>query len=425
MIKVSLVVVLLCVLVSGALSQDIAPNLSLDFTLGWGCSEFAEFSGAYAVGTTSCDYPAATSFWAGEFDWSGDVDSYYLGFCGIRHGDGTYEPFGTPIRPYRGSSDCSWIVGGADYIYHNGTFFDGSGGVPTNWYLVMTNAKGDAFVLGRTAAGPILAKFRGSDNTRLFVRNGIGGSAMTRDKGGNIYIANGTVTKYAPDATKVVFTVTLPGVGGSSIYVDAYDQIYLTGATSGGLPVLYAPQPVFGGEFDAFLTVLNPTGKRIVYSTYVGGKGNDYGGGVYADELGNAYISGADLSYAWDGRHDPCDGGDANCREMYYVATFGPFRNSSVPDKLKFGARQLGTTTAKKLLFKNLGNVPLNVSSVQVSGPEYAQINTCNVLIKPDKTCAITVSFTPLSSGEHDGSLVVVSDSLISPQQVALTGKGQ
>jgi hypothetical protein len=150
--------VVLCVFVRPALSQDIAPTLSVDFTLGWGCSEFAEFSGTSAVGTTSCDNPAATDFWAGGFDWSGDVGSRFLGFCGIRHGDGTYEPFGTPIRPYRGSSDCSWIVGGANYIYHNGTFFDGSGGVPTSWYLVMTNAKGDAFVLGQTAAGPILAK---------------------------------------------------------------------------------------------------------------------------------------------------------------------------------------------------------------------------------------------------------------------------
>ena len=110
---------------------------------------------------------------------------------------------------------------------------------------------------------------------------------------------------------------------------------------------------------------------------------------------------------------------------MFYVASFGSFRNSSIPAKLMFGVRQVGTTTAKKLLFKNLGNVPLTVSNVQVSGPEYAQINTCKVPIKPDKTCAITVSFTPFSSGEHDGSVVVVSDSLTSPQQAKLTGQGR
>jgi hypothetical protein len=233
------------------------------------------------------------------------------------------------------------------------------------------------------------------------------------------------VTKYNPDVNKVVYAVTLPGALIGSIYVDAYSQVYLSGGTNGGLPVLYAPQPILGGDYDAFLTVLNPTGKRIVYSSYLGGKGTDYAAGVSADQLGNAYIAGTDLSYEWDGRPGCDPGGGANCSEMFYVATFGPFRNSSVANKLKFGARQVGTTTAKKILFKNLGNVPLNVSSVQVSGSEYAQINTCNVPIKPDKTCAITVSFTPFSSGEHDGSVIVVSDSLTSPQQVALTGNGQ
>ena len=409
-----------------AFSQDIAPTLQTNFQLAFGCNYIAESNGIYAVGTTSCDYPAAATFSAGDFTWNGDVDSYYLSFCGIRNGDGSYYPFGDPIKPLAGSSDCSWIVGGANYIYHNGTFFDGSGGVETRWYKVMTNAKGDAFVLGSTAAGPILAKFRGSDNTRLFVRNGIGGGAMTRDKGGNIYVANGNqVTKYAPDATKVVYSATIPNAYISSIYVDAYGEVYITGQTGGGLPVLYAPQPLFGGESDAFLTVLSPTGKRTVYSSYAGGKGTDYAAGVQADAFGNAQIMGIDLSYEWDGRPDPCDSGYTNCSEMFFTATFGPFRNSSVPEKLKFGVRQVGTTTAKKILFKNLGNVPLNVTDIQVSGSEYGQTNVCNAAIKPDKTCAITVYFTPLSSGEHDGTLVVSSDSLTSPQQVKLTGQGR
>ncbi len=409
-----------------AFAQDIAPTLQIDFLLAFGCNDLAESNGTDAVGTTSCDYPAATTFSAGDFNWNGDIDSYYLSFCGIRNGDGSYYPFGDPIKPLAGSSDCSWIVGGTNYIYHNGTFFDGSAGVQTYWYKVITNAKGDAFVLGSTAAGPILAKFRGSDNTRLFVRNGIGGGAMTRDKGGNIYVASASqVTKYAPDATKVVYNATIPNAYISSIYVDAYRQLYITGQTGGGLPVLYAPQPLFGGESDAFLTVLSPTGKRIVYSSYAGGKGSDNAAGVSADALGNAHIAGTDLSYEWDGRPDPCNSGYANCSEMFYVAEFGPFRNSSVPEKLKFGVRQVGTTTAKKVLFKNLGNVSLNVTDIQVSGSEYGQTNVCNAAIKPDKTCAITVYFTPLSSGEHDGTLVVSSDSLTSPQQVKLTGQGR
>jgi len=420
--SITLIVVILW---TGAVfAQGIAPTLQTDFVLAWGCNEIADSNGTDAVGVSSCDYPAATTFYAGGFAWNGDVGSYYLGFCGIRNGDGTYEPFGEPILPI--SCAGSWIVGGYDYIWKDGTFFDASGGIRTRWYKIIANARDDAFVLGSTSAGPIVAKFRGSDHARLFVRNGIGGGAITRDKGGNIYIATGNqVTKYNPDVTKVVYSVTLPFAGITSIYVDSYSQLYITGNTNGGLTVLYAPQPTYSGQTDAFLTVLSPTGKRMVYSSYVGGTGPDYSNGVSADAAGNAHIAGTDESYEWDGRPwcDPSEG--ANCSEMFYVATFGPFRNSSVPDKIKFGLRQVGTTTTKKVLFKNLGNVPLHVTGVQISGSEYGQTNNCTAPIKPDKTCAITVSFTPFSSGEHDGAVVVMSDSLTSPQQVLLTGKGQ
>ena len=115
----------------------------------------------------------------------------------------------------------------------------------------------------------------------------------------------------------------------------------------------------------------------------------------------------------------------ANCSPFVFVSQFGPFRNSSLPAKLAFGSRKVGTTTKKKVLFKNLGDTPLSVTGVQISGAAYAQTNTCKAPVNPDKTCAITVAFTPLSSAEHDGTLIVTSDSLMSPQQVTLTGAGK
>jgi hypothetical protein len=422
------VILMLCYFwgLTPAIAQSVAPTLDVGFALAFGCNELAESDGVHSVGVTSCDNPAATNFDGLDFDWSGDVGSYYLSFCGLRNGDGTYFPFGEPILPYSGSSDCSWIVGGDNYIYHNGTFFDGSEGLPTLWYKVITNAKGDAFVLGNTSGGLILAKFRGFDNTRILTRAGIGGSAMTRDKGGNLYVASGNhVTKYAPDASKVVYSTSIANTNINSIAVDAFGQLYITGTTEGGLSVVNAPQPQLGGATDGFIAVLSPKGNRIEYSSYLGGKGNETATGISVDKDGNAYIAGTDLSYAWDGRPDPCDSGDANCSEMYYVAAFGPFHNSSLPTKVAFGRRQVGTTIAKKVLFKNTGNVPVSVSEIQISGGEYAQTNTCTVSVKPDKTCAITLFFTPLSQGEHDGTMVVTSSSLSSPQQTVLTGAGK
>jgi hypothetical protein len=415
----------LCGLTS-AFAQGPAPSLDLGFTLGFGCNELAESNGIQSVGVTSCDNPAATTFSGTDFDWSGDVDSRYLSFCGLRNGDGSYFPFGNPIRPNSGSLDCSWIVGGKNFIYHNGAFFDGSEGVDTQWYKIIANARGDAFALGNTAAGSILAKFRGTNNVRMFTRAGIGGVAFVRDKGGNLYLAGGQeIKKYNPNATKIVYSASLPNTNIRAIAVDAYGQLYITGTTDGGLSVVNASQPQLGGATDAFITVLSPKGDRIVYSSYLGGAGDERAEGISVDQNGNAFIAGTDLSYTWDGRQDPCDGSFADCSEMYYSAVFGPLRNSSVPTGLAFGRRMVGATTSKKILFKNTGNVPINVTQIHLTGSAYAQSNTCEGAIKPDKTCSITISFTPLSPGEHDGTVTVTSTSAASPQQIALTGAGK
>ena len=46
------------------------------------------------------------------------------------------------------------------------------------------------------------------------------------------------------------------------------------------------------GGGDAFVTKLDPTGAALVYSTYLGGSGNDQGHGIAVDAAGNAYVTG-------------------------------------------------------------------------------------------------------------------------------------
>jgi len=47
---------------------------------------------------------------------------------------------------------------------------------------------------------------------------------------------------------------------------------------------------------NAFVTKLNPTGSALVYSTYLGGSGSDWGSGIAVDGSGNAYITGTTSS---------------------------------------------------------------------------------------------------------------------------------
>ena len=51
-------------------------------------------------------------------------------------------------------------------------------------------------------------------------------------------------------------------------------------------------QPANGGGFDAFVAKLNFAGSALVYSTYLGGTGDERGSGVAVDSAGNAYVTG-------------------------------------------------------------------------------------------------------------------------------------
>ncbi|MBI4469560.1 MAG: SBBP repeat-containing protein [Acidobacteria bacterium] len=62
--------------------------------------------------------------------------------------------------------------------------------------------------------------------------------------------------------------------------------------TSADFPTVNALQPAFGGIRDAFVAKLNATGSAIVYSTYLGGAGSDSGYSIAVDGSGNAYATG-------------------------------------------------------------------------------------------------------------------------------------
>jgi uncharacterized protein (TIGR03437 family) len=66
--------------------------------------------------------------------------------------------------------------------------------------------------------------------------------------------------------------------------------------TSPGFPIANAIQPMFGGVEDAFVAKLNAAGSSLVYSTYLGGARADVGRAIAVDALGNAYVTGYTLS---------------------------------------------------------------------------------------------------------------------------------
>src|SRR5262249_26314530 len=81
--------------------------------------------------------------------------------------------------------------------------------------------------------------------------------------------------------------------GGASIALDSSGDAEVTGWTNSTVfPTKNALQTTNGGDYDAFVTVLNPSGSGLLFSSYFGGSGHDAGFGIALDAAGNAYVGG-------------------------------------------------------------------------------------------------------------------------------------
>jgi hypothetical protein len=98
----------------------------------------------------------------------------------------------------------------------------------------------------------------------------------------------------------LVYSTYLGGSGqdiGSGIAVDGAGNAYVTGLTSStNFPTMNPLQAANSGGangWDAFVSKINAAGSALVYSTYLGGSGNDRGIGIALDSAGNAYVTGS------------------------------------------------------------------------------------------------------------------------------------
>jgi hypothetical protein len=115
------------------------------------------------------------------------------------------------------------------------------------------------------------------------------------------------VTKLNATGTALVYSTYIggggskkslaPRSGGSAIAVDANGDAELTGWTnSTTFPTKNPLQATNGGGYDAFVTVLNPAGSSLLFSSYFGGSDDDNGCGIALDSAGNAYVGGGTVS---------------------------------------------------------------------------------------------------------------------------------
>jgi len=117
--------------------------------------------------------------------------------------------------------------------------------------------------------------------------------------------ANAFITKINASGSALVYSTYLGGNGrdaGSGIAVDPSGNVYVTGrANSSDFPTVNALQPVSRAccgvnGITGFVSKLNPTGSALIYSTFLGGFGEDSANAIAADAAGNAYITGTTSS---------------------------------------------------------------------------------------------------------------------------------
>ncbi len=111
-----------------------------------------------------------------------------------------------------------------------------------------------------------------------------------------ICIGDGFVAKISADGKKLLYSTLLGGAsydGIGGIAVDQHGSAFLTGITeSRDLPVLNAFQAKLAGYGSAFVSELNPTGSKLIFSTYLGGSQFDSGTAIALGPEGEIWVTG-------------------------------------------------------------------------------------------------------------------------------------
>lgn len=109
------------------------------------------------------------------------------------------------------------------------------------------------------------------------------------------------VTKLAAGGSSLVYSTFLGGSGdddSKGLFVDGAGSAYVTGNTrSSGYPVTVGAYDAFYAAGEAFVTKLSASGSSLLYSTFLGGTSEEWAYDVFADAAGNAYITGVTGSF--------------------------------------------------------------------------------------------------------------------------------
>ena len=243
------------------------------------------------------------------------------------YGGGQSDAFVTELNPNGNGLVFSTFLGGTAGDAAGALAIDGAGAIyvggstsssdfPTKNPLQATNKGSNAFITKLAPGGSSLvySTYLGGSGTEFTF-------GLVVDGLGNAYVGGQTLSPdfptvkpfqaSCPSTHACLFAAKVNSAGSALIYstylggsgsqgqfgrvfaVDASGNAYLAGQTwAPDFPLLNPIQTTYGGNADAFVTVLDPTGSALVFSTYLGGSGRDRNGSVGLDSAGHLYVAG-------------------------------------------------------------------------------------------------------------------------------------
>ncbi|MBM3747347.1 MAG: hypothetical protein FJW34_16295, partial [Acidobacteria bacterium] len=269
--------------------------------------------------TTSADFPATGGALDTTSNGSDDV------FVAKLNPAGTAIVYSTYLGGSGADSGTAIAVDSSGNAYVTGS--TESSNFPTTAGAFDTTANGgtDVFVakLNPTGTALVYSTFLGGSGLDA-------GWAVAVDSVGSAYVAGTTwsvgfpttagafdtshnggadvfVAKVNSSGNGLAYATFLGGSGEDAaldLALDSTGNAYLTGFTSSSnFPVTSGAYDTSfnGGSFsiDAFVTNLNPTGTALLYSTFLGSNGDEWGHRIAVDAAGSAYVAGQTWSGAF------------------------------------------------------------------------------------------------------------------------------
>lgn len=326
----------------GGSSSDFGKSIAVD---GYG--------NAYVTGhTLSDDFPMLNSF---NDSNSGGYDCFVFKL----NADGDELIYSTYVGSYSNDYPESIVLDDAGNVYVTGAtfaFVNYTNFPVINAYDNMYNGgEADCFVFKLNAAGDELlystivgGELR--DHAYSIAIDSLGNAYVTGDTDSpdfptvNAYdntfgpsrIPECFVFKLGPSGNELIYSTFVAGSDsdhGWSIALDDYQNVYVTGETnSHDFPVVKEYDNSFnGGWSDCYVFKLSSSGDELLFSSYIGGSGDDEGASIVLDTPNSIYVVGytSSIDFPIVGKYDSTLDGPSDIILFQLNTTDGSLLSSS------------------------------------------------------------------------------------------------